>query len=126
MALRRATTEAEVLAVLSNAKAFTRRLDISYEDLIELLRTRFINPNGTLIPRLERLRVPLATLRDLKDGAITDEQFDDAIAQRLDAAQYGGDIKGLGEESDELRQDHEPGRAGRPDRREKRVQFRSA
>ena len=88
-----ATADADVLAALSSAKAFTRRLDISYEDLIELLRTRFINPNGTLIPRLERLGVPLAMLKAFKDGAITDQQFDDARAPQINAAQYGGDIK---------------------------------
>jgi hypothetical protein len=89
-----ATTDTEVLTALSNAKAFTRRLDISYEDLIELLKTRFINPNGTLIPRLERLGVPFTTLKTLKeDETITDEQFNEAIAPHLDASQYGGDIK---------------------------------
>src|SRR5262249_48151922 len=67
---------------------------ISYEDLIELLRTRFVNPNGTLIPKWERLGVTLSTVKDFKDGTITDQQFEDALAPQLDAAQYGDDIKG--------------------------------
>ena len=49
---------------LPNAKAFARRVGISYEELVELLRTRFVNPNSTLIPGLERLGVPFATLED--------------------------------------------------------------
>ncbi|MFE6903603.1 neuraminidase-like domain-containing protein [Streptomyces sp. NPDC057717] len=87
------TSDDAALAALSNAKDFCRRLAISYDDLLELLRTRFINPNGALIPKLERLGVPLKTLKALKDGAITDQQFDDAIAPQIDAAEYGGDIK---------------------------------
>lgn len=88
-----ATPDAAVLAALSNARDFTRRLEISYEELIELLSTRFINPDGTLIPRLERLGVSFATLKAFKDGTITDQQFDEALAPGLDASRYGGDIK---------------------------------
>jgi Neuraminidase-like domain len=88
-----ATSEADVLTSLSSAKAFARRLDITYEDLIGMLKTRFINPNGTLIPKLERLGVPLSTLKAFKDGVMTDQQFEGALAPQLDASQYGGDIK---------------------------------
>ncbi len=87
------TLEADVLDELSNAKAFTRRVGLSYEDLIEVLKTRFVNPNSTLIPRLERLGVPISTLKALKDNKITDEEFDDALAPHLDVSQYGGDVK---------------------------------
>jgi hypothetical protein len=88
-----ATQDAEVLTMLSNAKAFTRRLDISYDDLISILRTRFVNPHGGLIPKLERLRVPLKTIKAFKEGGITQQQFEQALAPQLDAAQYGNDIK---------------------------------
>lgn len=88
-----ATSDADALAALSNAKDFSRRLAVSYDDLIALLQTRFVNPNGALIPKLERLGVPLATLKALKEGTITDQQFDDALAPQADEAQYGGDVK---------------------------------
>jgi hypothetical protein len=88
-----ATLDADVLTALSNAKAFTRRLSISYEDLFEILKTRFINPNGTLLPKLQRLGVPFQTLKAFKDGAMTDQQFEDALAPQIDQSQYGGDIK---------------------------------
>lgn len=88
-----ATSDDDTLATLSNAKEFSRRVGIEYADVVEVLRTRFVNPNGTLIPKLERLGVPLATLKDLKDGAITDRQFDDELAPQVDPAEYGGDIK---------------------------------
>lgn len=78
---------------LSNAKAFTRRIGISYEDLFDILKTRFVNPHSTLIPKLERLGVHFSTLEALKNGLMTDEQFDDALATHLDSSRYDGDIK---------------------------------
>lgn len=88
-----ATLETDVLTSLSNAKAFTHRMGISYEDIIEILHTRFVNPNSTLVPKLERLYLPFVTLKQLKDGTIDDAEFDKLLPQGLDAAQYGGDIK---------------------------------
>ncbi|MFD7936579.1 neuraminidase-like domain-containing protein [Streptomyces sp. NPDC059755] len=88
------TTSDDVTRVaLSHAKGFSRRLAISYDDVLTLLRTRFINPNGVLIPKLERLGVRLDTLKAFRDGKITPQQFDDALAPQIDAAQYGGDIR---------------------------------
>lgn len=74
---------------LSNAKAFTRRVGISYEEIIEILHTRFVNPNSTLIPKLERLYVPFATLKNFKEGTIADIE----LPKGLDVAQYNKDIK---------------------------------
>lgn len=90
------TPDAAVISGLSNAKQYTRRTDISYEDLIAILRTRFVNPNGNLIPKLERLGMSFAMLKAFKDGAITDAQFDALLAGLAvppDPAEYGGDIK---------------------------------
>ncbi|MBD1930312.1 MULTISPECIES: neuraminidase-like domain-containing protein [Cyanophyceae] len=88
-----ATPEADILSTLANAKAFTRQSGISYEEIIEIIKTRFVNPNAVLIPKLEQLRVPFATLKAFKDGAIADADFDALIPAELDATQYGGDIK---------------------------------
>jgi len=88
-----ATSDGDTLSALSNAKAFCLRLELSFEDLVTVLRTRFVNPNGALIPKLERLGVPVATLKALKDATISDDDFDAALAPKLDPAQYGGDIK---------------------------------
>ena len=79
---------------LSNAKQFSRRMGIPYEDLVSLLKTRFINPYSDLIPKLEPLGVSFATLKGLKDGTITDSDFDKllaALAVPPDPARYGGD-----------------------------------
>lgn len=90
-----AAADPDVIAVLSNAKVFARRVGISYDDLVSLLRTRFINPNSDLIPKLERLGVPFATLQALHDGTLTDQAFDAVLPTGTaspDPARYGGDI----------------------------------
>lgn len=88
-----ATPDADVRAVLDNAKSFSRRAGISYEELVEVLRARFVNPSSDLIPRLERLGVPFATLKAFKDGPLTDAEFDALVPPGLDPAQYQGDVK---------------------------------
>jgi hypothetical protein len=85
--------DAQMLSDLSNAKKFTRRVGITYEELIEILKTRFVNPNSTLIPKLERLGVPFSTLQAFKQNQMSGAAFDAALAPQLDASQYGGDIK---------------------------------
>jgi Neuraminidase-like domain/Salmonella virulence plasmid 28.1kDa A protein len=87
------TPEAEILSTLANAKTFTRRIGISYEDLIEIIKTRFVNPNAFLLPKLERLNIPFATLKALKDGTITDAEFDALIPAGLDLTPFGRNIK---------------------------------
>lgn len=86
------------IPVLSNVKLFTRRLGISYDDAVAILKTRFVNPNTDLLPKLERLGVPFAALKALKDAAGTtgDAAFDALLpsgAAAPDPAEYGGDIK---------------------------------
>lgn len=87
------TSEATVRTVLDHAKSFCRRVDITYEQLVEILRTRFVNPDSTLLPRKERLGVSSATLTAFKDGAISDAAFEALLAPGVDPARYGGDIK---------------------------------
>jgi hypothetical protein len=86
---------------LSNAKQFTRRVGITYEDLVAILQTQFVNPNSDLIPKVERLGVSFATLMALKDGHTSDgTPFSDADLIALlpagagapDPAEYAGDI----------------------------------
>jgi hypothetical protein len=87
------TPEAEILSVLANAKTFTRRVGISYEDLIEIIKTRFVNQNAVVLPKLELLNIPFATLKALKDGTITDAEFDALIPAGFDQIPFNGNIK---------------------------------
>jgi peptidoglycan hydrolase-like protein with peptidoglycan-binding domain len=97
------TADADVIAGLSNARQFARRLGLAYEELVAILRTRFINPHGDLIPKLERLGVSIVALKALKDGAISDSAFDALLPTGLaapDPAEYGGDIKAWVKDND--------------------------
>jgi hypothetical protein len=61
------TADADVVAGLGNAKEFARRVGVTYDELISLLRTRFINPDSDLIPKLERLGVNFTMLAPAQD-----------------------------------------------------------
>jgi hypothetical protein len=90
------TADADVVAGLSNFKLFTQRVGISYDEQISILKTRFINPDSDLVPKLQRLGVSFASIKALKDGAITGAAFDALLPTGLsapDPAEYGGDIK---------------------------------
>jgi hypothetical protein len=88
------TSDEVVRADLSNAKVFARRMGISYEDLIEILKTRFVNPHSTLLPKLERLGVPFATLKTLKESPQTGKAWLALLPDPLlNASPYGGNIE---------------------------------
>ena len=83
-----------MVADLSNAKAFTRRVGITYEEIIEILKTRFINPSSTLLPQLERFGVPFSTLKTLKESPLTGQAWLALLPKPLpDAWHYGGNIE---------------------------------
>ena len=67
---------AQVIAdTLSNAKGYARRIGISYDDLVALLRTHFINPNSELIPKLEKLAVSFGAIQALHAGTLAAADF---------------------------------------------------
>ena len=89
-------TAATALATLQNTSLqdFSRRLGVSYDDLVAIIGTQFINPYAALIPRLEQLGAPFATLQALQQNLNTPQSIAaDFIADLpagLDATQYGG------------------------------------
>jgi len=83
----------ELIDAFSNAKQFARRLNLSYEQLIDITRTRFINPQSQLIPKLEKLGVSFAEIQDFVDGALTEDEFMALLPDDLNEAAYGGDVK---------------------------------
>ncbi len=78
----------------TSLQEFSRRLGVSYDDLVAITQTRFINPNAALIPRLEQLDVPFATLQALQQNLNTPQSiaadFIAGLPSGLDATQYGG------------------------------------
>ena len=90
------TSDTDAIAALSNARDVSRRLGITYDEVVALLRTRFINPHAGLIPKLDRLGVPIATLVALNAGTLSDVDFDALLPRGVlapDPGAYGGDIK---------------------------------
>ena len=87
-----ALTVAQLTDQLSNAKTFARRLDLTYEELIEIVRTQSINPHSHLIPKLEKLGVNFATIQDFVDGTMTQAAFEALLPEELDEVPYGGNI----------------------------------
>ena len=122
---RAGTSDADVIArALANAKRASTRaahVGITYDDMVALLQTRFVNPNSDLIPKLERLGVPFATLKKLKDGHDHGRRrVRRAAADRRRCARPGRlrrRHQGVGEERRELRAHHGDDHADRPVRR---------
>ncbi len=77
---------------VADGKTFCRRTSISYQDLVDLLKTTFVNPGAPLVPRLEALGVPLAQLQSWYDGVLNDAGLTALFPADVDPADYGHDI----------------------------------
>lgn len=88
--------DAAVLTTLQtmNLQQLCQRLAITYDDLVAILQTQFINPNAALIPMLALLNAPFATIATLKANLGTSNtiapEFIAALPAGLDATPYGG------------------------------------
>ena len=80
------TTEDAALAELTNGAALARRLAVTPDELVALIRTRFVNPGAELIPKLERLGVTFATLVAVHDGTVSDEELEPHLPSGVTAA----------------------------------------
>ncbi len=87
-----ALSTTDCINALSGFKDYSRRVGVSYDDLVSILKTRFINPNSALIPRLQRLNIPFATLQALQNGTITDAAFTALLPAGLDPSEYGASL----------------------------------
>jgi hypothetical protein len=73
------------------AKTFCRRVDISYQDLAAILKTRFVNPAIAIVPTLQLLHTPIARIQDWFDGTLTDAELEALFPAGLDKEPFGGD-----------------------------------
>jgi hypothetical protein len=78
---------------LSNAKVFSRRTGITYNELIDIIKTQFINPDSHLIPKLQKLKISFDDIKKFKEGNLSDTDFESKVPSDLDKSIYGGDIK---------------------------------
>jgi hypothetical protein len=86
------TTLAVLNGIVGNAKTFSRRTDVTYVQLAELLRSPFVNPGSVLVPLLEALHVSIGQIQERFDGTLSDGEFTDLLPDDLDATPYGGDV----------------------------------
>lgn len=86
-------TIAQLNAAIANGKAFCRRTGITYEDLIALLKTNFINPGVNLVPLFQKLGISLSDLNKFYSGTHTDAQLDAMIPDEINPDDYNGDVK---------------------------------
>jgi hypothetical protein len=87
-----ATTLAALNAIVGNAKTFSRRTDVTYVELADLLRSPFVNPGSVLVPLLEALHVSIGQIQERFDGTLSDGEFTGLLPDDLDPAPYGGDV----------------------------------
>jgi hypothetical protein len=87
-------TDQAAVAALSSVPDFCRRIGIAYDDLFSILGTGFVNPATALLPRLEALDVPFATLMNLNaNPAANTAAFLQALPPGLDQTAYdNGDV----------------------------------
>jgi hypothetical protein len=86
-------TLAQLNTAISDGKTFSGIVGISYEDLVGLLKTNFINPGYSVVPMFEKLRINLVDLQSFYTGILTDDQLDTVIPDEIDPAEFGGDVK---------------------------------
>ncbi len=87
-----AADDATLVAELAEARAYARKLGLSYEEMISLVRSRFVNPGVWLLSRLERLNVDLVTLQSFFDGNLTATELTALLPSDLASAIYGGNV----------------------------------
>ncbi len=93
----------KLIVQFSNAKTYARKCKLTYEELIEIIRTQFINPNSNLLPKLERLHLSFSTILDFLKGDIDDDALNAQLPEDLDENAYGGDVPlWLRKNSDEI------------------------
>jgi hypothetical protein len=68
---------------------FSRRTGVSYDDLISIVETQFINPDAALIPKLQALGTTFDALAKLQSDPTTATAFISGLPPGLDFSQYG-------------------------------------
>ncbi len=86
-------TIAQLNKAIANGKEFSRRMGITYEELMQLLKTNFINPGIELASKLQKLAISLTDLQQFYIGSLSDTNLDAMIPDTIDSADYDHDVK---------------------------------
>ncbi len=79
-------------SAISAGKTFCRRLDITYEDLVALLETNFINPGFKLVAQFKSLKLSLADLNKFYKSEIGEAELNDLISDEVNSEDFDGNI----------------------------------
>ena len=87
-----ATTINALNTAIANGKTFSRRADITYDELVRILKTAFINPGVVIVQQLEGLQVGLDKIQSLYDATLSDPGFNNLLPTGLDLTDYNGNV----------------------------------
>lgn len=85
-------TIAALNAAVANGKAFSQGVNITYDELVRLLKTQFINPGTILVPALDQLQLGLDQIQAFYDGTLSNADLNSALPAGLDLTVYGGNV----------------------------------
>ncbi len=77
---------------IANGKSFCRRVNISYEKLVSLLKTHFINPGIVLVPKVHQLKVSIEDIQRFYDGVHTEADIIDLISEGINEDEYENSV----------------------------------
>lgn len=86
-----AITIAELNDKVVNAKSFSQKMQISYEQLFNLLKTKVINPHAGLIPLVNKLDIGIDVLNDFYSNPDI-FPLDDHLSSGLELSEFDGDV----------------------------------
>ncbi len=84
---------AEVRDGLESVRDLCRRTEITPVDLVNILKTEFVNPGAALIPKLEHLGLGFDDIRAFRDGAINSAELQSRMAAGVEPERFGGDVE---------------------------------
>lgn len=77
---------------LSGVRQLTRTIGLTYEQLIDLTRTQFINPHSHLLSKVEKLGINFATIGAFVKGTLTESQLNEMLPSDIDTDAYDGNV----------------------------------
>jgi hypothetical protein len=79
-------------AAIAGGKVFTIRTGITAWDLVNLLKTQFINPGTVVVPLLNALQVGADKIQAWYDGTLTANDLNNLLPATLDKSRYGANV----------------------------------
>lgn len=77
------------ISTLSSLQEFSRRAGVAYTDIVSILQCSFVNPGSWLVPLLEALNLPYASLEAVNSGAMSSATLASALPPNLTYGDYG-------------------------------------